>query len=83
MFAEINKDWSYVKKKYKLRMTFFHSVNLINWQAFAPVAIILSGIASHIHQVRDIHSDYEFLPYYRMFQYIQKQAGMPVCNRVS
>ena len=71
------------QEKVQVKNDFFHSANLINWQAFAPIVIILSGIASHIHRVIDIHSDYEFLPYYRMFQYIQKQAGMPACNRVS
>ena len=61
-------------------MTFSQLASPISQQVFVPISIILSSNVSHIHLVKDIHSDCEFLLYYKMFQYIQKQVDMHVYN---
>ena len=75
-------DRSYVKKKYKLRMTFFHLASILSRQVFAPVLIVYSCIVFHTHQAKDIHNDYESLLYYKMSLCTQKQGGMHVYNQI-
>ena len=81
--AEIKLSWwSYVKKKYKLRMTFFHLASILSRQVFAPALIVYSCIVFHTHQAKDIHNDYESLLYYKMSLCTQKQGGMHVYNQI-
>ena len=77
-----NELWSYVKKKYKLRMTFFHLASILSRQVFAPALIVYSCIVFHTHQAKNIHNDDESLLYYKMSLCTQKQGGMHVYNQI-
>lgn len=81
-YQRIAVIWSYVKKKYKLRMTFFHLASILSRQVFAPALIVYSCIVFHTHQAKDIHNDYESLLYYKMSLCTQKQGGMHVYNQI-
>ena len=82
LMGMLNLKWSYVKKKYKLRMTFFHLASILSRQVFAPALIVYSCIVFHTHQAKDIHNDYESLLYYKMSLCTQKQGGMHVYNQI-
>ena len=71
-------EWYYVKKKYKLNVNFFNiSYFTLLFYSFLPTD---SNMPSHIHLVKDIHNDYEFLRYYKMSLYIEKPIYRLDCN---
>ena len=63
-------DWSYVKKKYKLNVTNFPFFVIVNSLSLLRPFPSFSDIVPHIHLETNIHNDYEYGLYYRMFQYI-------------
>ena len=62
--------WSYVKKKYKLNVTNFPFFVIVNSLSLLRPFPSFSDIVPHIHLETNIHNDYEYGLYYRMFQYI-------------
>ena len=76
----ISKDWSYVKKKYKLNVTNFPFFVIVNSLSLLGPFPSFSEIVTHIHLETNIHNDYEYGLYYRMFQYIQKLVYMHECS---
>ena len=80
VISEVNAEWSYVKKKYKLNITnfpFYVIVNLLSLLQSFPDSL---DIVSHTHLEINIHNDYEFGLYCRTSQYIQKSVYMHECN---
>ena len=73
-------DWSYVKKKYKLNVTNFPFFVIVNSLSLLRPFPSFSDIVPHIHLETNIHNDYEYGLYYRMFQYIQKLVYMHECS---
>ena len=73
-FFPILLGWYYVKKKYKLNVNFFHNILYVIQPVFL-IHLNFFDTDSHIHPVKDIHNDYEFLPYYKKFLYIGIPAG--------
>ena len=69
-----DSHWYYVKKKYKSNVNFFRTSVLKLHQIL--VLLIYFYILFHIHLVMHIHNDYVFLPYCKMFLYIQKPIYM-------
>ena len=63
-------NWSYVKKKYKLNVTNFPFFVIVNSLSLLRPFPSFSDIVPHIHLETNIHNDYEYGLYYRMFQYI-------------
>ena len=74
------EDWSYVKKKYKLNVTNFPFFVIVNSLSLLRPFPSFSDIVPHIHLETNIHNDYEYGLYYRMFQYIQKLVYMHECS---
>ena len=72
--------WSYVKKKYKLNVTNFPFFVIVNSLSLLGPFPSFSDIVPHIHLETNIHNDYEYGLYYRMFQYIQKLVYMHECS---
>lgn len=72
--------WSYVKKKYKLNVTNFPFFVIVNSLSLLRPFPSFSDIVPHIHLETNIHNDYEYGLYYRMFQYIQKLVYMHECS---
>lgn len=66
----MDKEWSYVKKKYKLNVTNFPFFVIVNSLSLLRPFPSFSDIVPHIHLETNIHNDYEYGLYYRMFQYI-------------
>lgn len=73
-------NWSYVKKKYKLNVTNFPFFVIVNSLSLLGPFPSFSDIVPHIHLETNIHNDYEYGLYYRMFQYIQKLVYMHECS---
>ncbi len=73
-------SWSYVKKKYKLNVTNFPFFVIVNSLSLLRPFPSFSDIVPHIHLETNIHNDYEYGLYYRMFQYIQKLVYMHECS---
>ena len=73
-------QWSYVKKKYKLNVTNFPFFVIVNSLSLLRPFPSFSDIVPHIHLETNIHNDYEYGLYYRMFQYIQKLVYMHECS---
>ena len=73
-------EWSYVKKKYKLNVTNFPFFVIVNSLSLLGPFPSFSDIVPHIHLETNIHNDYEYGLYYRMFQYIQKLVYMHECS---
>ena len=77
-YEAYEQNWYYVKKKYKLNVDFFNiSYFTLLFYSFLPTD---SNMPSHIHLVKDIHNDYEFLRYYKMSLYIEKPIYRLDCN---
>ena len=76
----IKRMWSYVKKKYKLNVTNFPFFVIVNSLSLLRPFPSFSDIVPHIHLETNIHNDYEYGLYYRMFQYIQKLVYMHECS---
>lgn len=74
--------WSYVKKKYNLKITFSRIMFYVNLQLCNLTLLTVCNIAIHIHLEIHNHSDYEFSQCYKMFQCIQIRADMHVYNCV-
>ena len=79
-FLLTNTQWSYVKKKYKLNVTNFPFFVIVNSLSLLRPFPSFSDIVPHIHLETNIHNDYEYGLYYRMFQYIQKLVYMHECS---
>ena len=80
MLQANNCEWSYVKKKYKLNVTNFPFFVIVNSLSLLRPFPSFSDIVPHIHLETNIHNDYEYGLYYRMFQYIQKLVYMHECS---
>ena len=68
------------KKKYKLNVTNFPFFVIVNSLSLLRPFPSFSDIVPHIHLKTNIHNDYEYGLYYRMFQYIQKLVYMHECS---
>ena len=79
-FQRVIDGWSYVKKKYKLNVTNFPFFVIVNSLSLLGPFPSFSDIVPHIHLETNIHNDYEYGLYYRMFQYIQKLVYMHECS---
>lgn len=75
-----DESWSYVKKKYKLNVTNFPFFVIVNSLSLLGPFPSFSDIVPHIHLETNIHNDYEYGLYYRMFQYIQKLVYKHECS---
>ena len=78
--VQADEEWSYVKKKYKLNVTNFPFFVIVNSLSLLRPFPSFSDIVPHIHLETNIHNDYEYGLYYRMFQYIQKLVYMHECS---
>ena len=71
--------WYYVKKKYKLKVNFFHNIYYVN-RLVSPSHLDSPCTFFQIRSVQDIHNDYVSLLYYKRFLYTEISIYMRGCN---
>ena len=74
-----NNLWYYVKKKYKLKVNFFHNIYYVN-RLVSPSHLDSPCTFFQIRSVQDIHNDYVSLLYYKRFLYTEISIYMRGCN---